>query len=79
MCTNRSVPPASPGIAVSQNNSPSENLNPMPGNRTTTALITNHVAKLNISENVVIQSVRHATRFPVLSQKAASSGFHSSK
>jgi len=74
MWIRRSVPPARPGIAVSQNSSVSENLNPIPGNRTTTALITNHVANDRISENVVIHSVRHAIGLPVFSQKSASSG-----
>jgi predicted glutamine amidotransferase len=41
------------------------NLNPMAGILTTTALITNHVANENISENVVKAHVRHATALPV--------------
>ena len=70
MWISRSEPPARPGIAVSQNNCISVNLNPMPGKRTTTALMTNQVANDRTSEMVVIHSVRQAILLPVDSQNA---------
>ena len=74
MFTSRNVPPANPGMAVSQNNCISVNLKPIPGRRTAIALITNHVANANTNEMVVMVSVRQAMRLPVSSQNAVSSG-----
>jgi hypothetical protein len=71
----RRVPPASPGIAASQNNCSLVNVNPIPGSFVTIALIMNHVANDSVKVIVVTQSVRHPIRFPVFSQKVASSGF----
>jgi hypothetical protein len=73
------VPPASPGIAASQNNCISVNLNPMAGSLTATALMTNHVANDRISEKVVIQRVFQAIFFPVFFQNPASSGRQSDR
>jgi hypothetical protein len=52
------------------------NLKPMAGIRTTTALMTNHVANENIIENVVSQHVRHAIALPVSFQNCSFSGSH---
>jgi hypothetical protein len=59
-----------------QNSSMVENLNPMAGMRTTTALMTNHVANEKISENVVTPQVRHAIALPVSFQNCGFSGSH---
>src|SRR3990172_9187445 len=75
-CISRKMPDASPGIAASQNSSMVVNLNPMAGILTTTALMTNHVANENISENVVTPQVRHAIALPVSFQNCRSSGSH---
>ena len=71
----RRMPDARPGIAASQKSSVVVNLNPIAGIRTTTALITNHVANEKISENVVTPHVRHASALPVSCQNFGSSGF----
>src|SRR3990172_2796459 len=75
-CISLNMPDASPGIAASQNNSMVVNLKPMAGILTTTALMTNHVANENISENVVIPQVRHAIALPVSFQNCGFSGSH---
>jgi hypothetical protein len=75
-CISRKMPDASPGIAASQNSSMVVNLNPMAGIRTTTALMTNHVANEKISENVVMPQVRQAIALPVSLQNFGSSGSH---
>jgi len=66
---------ARPGIAASQNSSVVVNLKPIAGMRTTTALITNQVAKEKISEKVVTAQVRQASAEPVSFQNVGSSGF----
>ena len=73
---NRNVPPASPGMAAIQKSCIVVNLKPMAGSRITTALITNHVAKESISENVVMESVRHASPLPSSFQNCGFSGSH---
>ncbi|MBI5908710.1 MAG: hypothetical protein HY848_01950 [Betaproteobacteria bacterium] len=75
-CISLNMPDASPGIAASQNSSMVVNLKPMAGILTTTALMTNHVANENISENVVIPQVRQAIALPVSFQNCGSSGSH---
>src|SRR3989344_4692873 len=75
-CISRKMPDASPGIAASQKSSMTVNLKPMAGILTTTALMTNHVANENISENVVKAHVRHAIALPVSFQNCGSSGSH---
>jgi hypothetical protein len=75
-CISLNMPDASPGIAASQNSSMVVNLKPMAGILTTTALMTNHVANENISENVVIPQVRQAIALPVSFQNFGSSGSH---
>src|SRR3990172_4501623 len=72
-CISRKMPDASPGIAASQKSSMTVNLKPMAGILTTTALMTNHVANENISENVVKAHVRHAIALPVSFQNCGSS------
>src|SRR3989304_5373277 len=72
----RNVPPANPGIAVSEKSCMVSNLNPIFGRRTATALITNHVANENMSENVVIHKVMLACLLPSDFQKLLSSGVH---
>ncbi|OFZ23046.1 MAG: hypothetical protein A3D92_12430 [Bacteroidetes bacterium RIFCSPHIGHO2_02_FULL_44_7] len=52
------------------------NLNPILGKRTTTALITNQVAKENIRLNVVIHKVWLACLPPSVFQKSSFSGSH---
>src|SRR3990170_3289296 len=75
-CINLNIPEAKPGIAASQKSSMVVNLKPMFGSLTTTALMTNHVANENISENVVIPHVRHAIALPVSFQNCGFSGSH---
>src|SRR3989338_1579342 len=75
-CISSKMPDASPGIAASQKSSMVVNLKPMAGILTTTALMTNHVANENISENVVKAQVRHAIVLPVSFQNCGSSGSH---
>src|SRR4030065_2628459 len=75
-CINLNIPDASPGIAASQKSSMVVNLKPMLGSLTTTALMTNHVANENISDNVVIPHVRHAIPLPVSRQNCSFSGSH---
>ncbi len=70
----RRMPEARPGIAASQNSSVVVNLKPIAGMRTTTALITNHVANEKISEKVVTPQVRQASALPVSRQNFGSSG-----
>jgi len=75
-CISRKMPDENPGIAAIQKYSIVVKLKPMAGIRTTTALMTNHVANENISENVVKAHVRHATALPVSFQNCGSSGSH---
>src|SRR3990172_5084266 len=74
VCRILSVPPARPGIAVSQNNCIVSNLKPTPGSRTTTALIMNQVAKDSIKVSDVIVSVLQAIFAPISFQNPAFSG-----
>src|SRR3989338_1234318 len=75
-CINLNIPDASPGIAASQKSSIVENLKPILGSLTTTALITNHVANEKTRENVVIPHVRQASPLPCSFQNCGSSGSH---
>jgi len=72
----RNDPPASPGIAASQNSCIDVNSNPMLGSRTTKTLIKNHVLNESINATVVIMSVRQAMLLPVSFQNPGSSGSH---
>jgi hypothetical protein len=72
--TMRKVPPARPGMAVSQKSWVEVRSNPTLGRRTTRALTTNQVMKARVRLKVVIQRVRQARR---ASQRLGSSGFHS--
>src|SRR3972149_6826919 len=73
---NLNMPDANPGMAASQKSSMVVNLNPIAGRRTTTALMTNHVANEKRRENVVTPHVRHAIALPVSFQNCGSSGSH---
>src|SRR3990170_483842 len=75
-CTVRIAPPDRPGIAASQKSCIVSNLKPMAGKRTTTALITNHVANDATRLNVVTHSVPHARPLPSDFQNCWSSGSH---
>lgn len=70
----RSEPPARPGMAASQNNWLVVSLKPMAGSRTTSADTTNQTMNAISKFNVVIVSVRQASRLPVVFQKCSSSG-----
>src|SRR3989304_28165 len=79
-CTTLILPPERPGIAASQNScivpNPLSGVKPMFGRRTTTALMTNHVANEAMSPNVVTASVPHARPLPSDFQNCGSSGSH---
>src|SRR3989338_3763605 len=75
-CINLSMPEERPGIAAIQKSSIVVKVKPMLGILTTTALMTNHVANENISENVVKPHVRHSIALPVSFQNCGSSGSH---
>jgi hypothetical protein len=75
-CTVRMAPPERPGMAAIQNNCIVSNLNPMLGRRTTTALMTNHVANEKNRPNVVTPSVPHARPLPSDFQNSGFSGSH---
>src|SRR3990172_6945292 len=75
-CTVRIAPPDRPGIAASQKSCIVSNLNPMAGRRTTTALMTNHVANDATRLNVVTASVPQARPLPPSFQNCGFSGSH---
>src|SRR5512134_2626083 len=72
----RSVAPARPGSAASQNSRLASNRKPMAGRFTTTTLQTIQTAKARNSAGMEIQRFRVATDFPSRSQKSLSSGAH---
>ncbi len=72
------MPPASPGIAVSQKSCVVEKSKPILSRRTTRALTTNQTMNAIMRFAVVIVSVRQAIALPVSSQNVGSSGSHRS-
>jgi hypothetical protein len=68
------VPPASPGMAASQNSCPVVSWKPICGSLTTRAETMNQTMKASVRLAVVMMSVLFAMDFPILFQNVSSSG-----